>query len=72
VILKIEVDPNRVIYRDDRIILVDVPNVVDLNHGCHLATTEGHTVNEFHKNDGKSNKTVLISQRGTIVVVTNR
>ena len=64
-ILNIDYDPKRVLAQREGRILIKVPFYSAFGTGCHLATTKGHTAEDFEKaRTCKAGRTVFVGQRG--------
>jgi len=65
-LLKIEVKPEDILFNENGKIIVQLKYFATYSNAAHLVTTEGQTVEDFAKNPGKSNKTLLVNAKGKI------
>jgi hypothetical protein len=63
-ILKIDFNPDDVIYQKNGRILLKVKYYAQYSVACHLATTEGSTKEEFEKHCARANKSVYVGSKG--------
>ncbi len=63
-LLKIDFKQDDVVFQEDGRIILKVKYFAEFAKGCHLGTTKGETVSDYHKNKALSLKAVFVGRRG--------
>ena len=65
-LLKIDVDPEDIIFNKNGRIIVRVHHYAIFSHVCHLTTVDGSTMEDFRNNKTKTDRIVFVGVGGGI------